>query len=413
MGRSTVRALAFGAIAAQVVFVVAWVVAGALDPGYSHIEEGVSELGGRDAARPWIVNNAIFVFGLSFVAVGIAMRAVLPSRRARSVAVALFVAAGALTAAVAFLPTDCSLAEQSCEHAWRAGEVHWQMDAHLWIALLTPLLIALMPFAIAGALRPAPLSMAALALGVFAAALAVLGTTLGLAGVSDNYGAGQRIGLFLIHGWIVLVAGGVLHATRRAPRPGRLVPISPEDFAAPAWRGDGELVLRPLWFWNRFAQRFGARRRTTWLSERVFRVDDESFFGDGRSQRRTMYCELISPELIRITAADLPDGAKMHVEDGGYQMTPFRMAFPLGPLPLLVRCRDESRVEADGTFVNVTEVEDVVFHLPLARLTFRMRALDVLEEVDPQAVDELLDLGVQASDLVGVEQHAERDQDHA
>jgi hypothetical protein len=388
MGRSTVRALAFGAIAVQVVFVVAWVVAGALDPGFSHVEDGVSALGGRDAEHPWIVNSAIVLFGLSFVAVGVALHAVLPARRARTVAVALFVATGVVTAAAGFLPVDCALSEQACEDAWRAGDSSWQHDAHLWLTVVGPPLIASLPFAIAAALRPGPVSIAAFAVGVFALALAVVGLGLGFAEVGD-YGVGQRIGLFLVHGWIVIVGAGVLYTTRRPERPGRLVPVSPEDFAAPEWRGEGELTLRPLWFWGRFAQRFAARRRTHWLSDRILRVDDESDFGGGRTQARKMYCEIVSPELIRITAADLPDGAKMHVEDGGYRMTPFRMAFPLGPLPLLVRCRDESYVDPDGTFVNVTEVEDVVFHLPLARLTFRVRPvapLDVLEEVDAQAV---------------------------
>src|SRR3954467_14198379 len=151
MSRSTVRTLAAGAIAAQVVFVVAWIVAGALDPGYSHIKEGVSELGGRDAAHPWIVHGAIFLFGLSFAAAGVAMRAVLPRRRARTVAVALFVATGAVTAAVAFLPVDCSFGHQSCEDAWRAGRLSWQTDAHMWINLVSPLLIASLPFAVAAA----------------------------------------------------------------------------------------------------------------------------------------------------------------------------------------------------------------------------------------------------------------------
>ena len=375
MSRSTVRALAAGAIAAQVGFVVAWIVAGALDPGYSHIEEGVSELGGRDGAHPWIVNSAIFLFGLSFVAVGVALRTVLPRRRARTVALALFVITGVLTAAVAFLPVDCSFAQKSCEDAWRAGELSWQTDAHVWIAVVTPLLITAMPFAIALALRPGPVSTVALGIGAFAVVATAVGTALGVTEVG-NYGFGQRIGLFLVHGWIVIVAVGVLYATRRPPRPGRLVPIRPRDFVASEWRGEGELVLRPLWFWQRFSQSFDAHRRTTWISDRVFRIDDESVFEPGRSQTRTMYCEFASAELVRITAADLPDGAEIHIEDEGYRMRPFRMTFPLGPLPLLVRVRDESWVDGDGTFVNVYEAEDVVFHIPLARLSFRVRPVE-------------------------------------
>ena len=71
MNRGTIRALAVGAIAAQVVFVVAWIVAGALEPGYSHARQRVSELGASTAAHPWIVNGAITLLGVSFVALGL------------------------------------------------------------------------------------------------------------------------------------------------------------------------------------------------------------------------------------------------------------------------------------------------------------------------------------------------------
>ena len=376
MSRSTVRALAAGAIAVQVVFVVAWIVAGALDPGYSHAREGVSALGGRDAEHPWIVNTAIFLFGLSFVALAVALRAVLPGRRARAVTVALFAVTGALTAAVAFLPVDCSFAQQSCEDAWRAGELSWQTDAHIWISLVGPILITALPFAVALALRPGPVSTASLGIGAFALVVLLVSLGLTFADVGDDYGVGQRIGLFLVHGWIVIVAGGVLWATRRPPRPGRLVPLRPRDFVAGEWRGEGELVLRPLWLWRRFSKPFEARRRTTWISDRVFRMDDESVFGDGRAQRRTMYCEFVTDEVLRVTAADLPDDVEMRFEADGYRVAPWRMTFPLGPLPLLVRCRDDSFIEPDGTFANVTEVETVIFRVPLARVTFRVRPVE-------------------------------------
>jgi hypothetical protein len=50
--RRRVRALACLAIAAQVVFVVGWIIAGALEPGYSPVRSYVSELGRRGAAHP-------------------------------------------------------------------------------------------------------------------------------------------------------------------------------------------------------------------------------------------------------------------------------------------------------------------------------------------------------------------------
>src|SRR4051812_38144627 len=84
------RKLAWFALAGQVLFVASWVVAGALEPGYSHADQGVSELGARTAEHPLIVNAGLVVFGLTFVALGVALLAVLPAR----VAAALFVGAG-------------------------------------------------------------------------------------------------------------------------------------------------------------------------------------------------------------------------------------------------------------------------------------------------------------------------------
>ena len=94
MKGSTARLLAWTAVAAQPLFIAAWVIAGALDGRYSHLEQGVSQLGAASAEAPLIVNLALGLLGLSFVAVGLSLRAALPRSRARAAAVALFAAAG-------------------------------------------------------------------------------------------------------------------------------------------------------------------------------------------------------------------------------------------------------------------------------------------------------------------------------
>jgi hypothetical protein len=49
------------------------------------------------------------------------------------------------------------------------------------------------------------------------------------------------------------------------------------------------------------------------------------------------------------------------------------VAWPIGPLPFLVRCRDRSYLEPDGTFVNEFDAVTVGIPIPLARVTFRVR----------------------------------------
>jgi hypothetical protein len=76
---------------------------------------------------------------------------------------------------------------------------------------------------------------------------------------------------------------------------------------------------------------------------------------------------------VRLTADDLPDGADVQLEEGGFRLPDFRMAWPIGPLPVLLRCVDRSYVEPDGTFVNRIDVCTLGPRIPLARVTFRMR----------------------------------------
>src|SRR3954467_12929182 len=93
---STARTLVWVAFAGQVVFVAAWIVAGALEPHYSHLEQFVSELAARHAAHPWIVTVGIAAMAVSWVLLGVALWQVLPRWRASAIASGLFVVAGTL-----------------------------------------------------------------------------------------------------------------------------------------------------------------------------------------------------------------------------------------------------------------------------------------------------------------------------
>jgi len=375
MSRTTVRGLTWAALAGQLVFIASWIVAGALEPGYSHLSDYVSALGGKHAAHPWIVNAGIVVLGLSIVALGVAVLQVLPRRGAAVVAALLFVGAGVTLGLEGVFRIDCSFASQHCEDLWRAGRLSWQTDAHLWGSLVGQLLFALTPFALARALWPSPVAAASLVAGSEGLAIGVAVFFLG--GSDSAGGLVQRTGLAVLHLWVLIVAVGILYATRGEPRPGRLVPLRPRDFFAKTWSGEGELKLRPFFLGRFFAQRFSATRESVWLSDTLFRFEDEAGFGDGRSQRRRTYCEFVADDQVRLTAGDFPEGVDVWLEEGGYRVTPFRMAFPLGPLPVLIRVHDVSYVEPDGTFANSFDARDLVFGIPLARLTFRVRPTDL------------------------------------
>jgi Protein of unknown function (DUF998) len=365
------RKLAWFALAGQVAFVASWVVAGALEPGYSHADQGVSELGARTAEHPLIVNAGLVVFGLTFVALGVALLGVLPGRAAT----VLFVAAGVAVIASGLIRLDCGLSDPNCEALWRAGKLSWHESGHLWAGLVSRLLLALTPFAIARALWPGPVASLAAWAGF---------TGIGIGVVSfflygdDSAGDGllQRLEFLVLHVWVLIVAVGILYALRRPRAPGRLVRLRPRDFFSAEWSGEGTLVVRPFFLWRRFARPFEAHRRATFVSDRLIRFDDEAHFAPGRVRRRRTYCEFVSDERIELTAGDLPEGATVQVEEEGYRLTPFRMDFPIGPVSLPIRVHDVSSVEADGTLLNTFEARALVLGVRLARLTFKVRPVD-------------------------------------
>jgi hypothetical protein len=362
------RRLTWFALAGQVAFVASWVVGGALEPGYSHADRGVSELGARTAEHPLIANAGLVVFGLTFAALGIALLAVLPTR----VAAALFVAAGAAVIASGLIRLDCGLSDPHCEALWRAGKLSWHESGHLWAGLVSRVLLALTPFAIARALWPGPVASLAAWAGFTGIGIGVV--TFFLYG-DDSAGDGllQRFEFLVLHVWVLIVAVGILYALRRPRVPGKLVGLRPRDFFAAEWSGEGTLVVRPFFLWRRLARPFEAHRRSTFVSDRLVRFDDEARFAPERVQGRRTYCEFVSEDRIELTAGDLPEGATVEIEDDGYRVTPFRMDFPIGPVSIPIRVHDVSHVEPDGTVFNTFEARSLVFGLRLAQLTFKVR----------------------------------------
>ncbi len=113
------RTLAWFAIAAQFAFIAAWIVGGALEDGYSHLDHHISELGADGAANPALVNAAIVLLGLSIAALAAALHQVLPARPASRVAAALFLLSGIAIVVGGLFNNDCSTAiDATCQERW-------------------------------------------------------------------------------------------------------------------------------------------------------------------------------------------------------------------------------------------------------------------------------------------------------
>lgn len=345
--RRMARRLAWLALAGQVVFVAAWVVAEALDPGYSPGKQPIDELAARFAAHPWIAIAGFVALGLSIAALGPALLAVLPRRRASRVAAVLFAVGGAAVVLHAVLPLDCSLSvDQHCRAQWDAGKLSWQSYAHVGAGVLFDLAFVLTPFAIARALWPAPAATLALTCGT--SGIVILGAVVvGARGAGGPDGVVQRVGLVPVHVWVLIVAVGILHVAAAEAR-GALIPVRPRDFFGFAWKGRGEVLGWPPFVYRRFAQGFQFDREVEWLDERTWTAVDRATFDNGLVIRRKMFAEAVADDLVHITADDMPRGADLHLEEAGYRVAPYRLAIPVGPVRFTLRARDEVRARGDG-----------------------------------------------------------------
>jgi Protein of unknown function (DUF998) len=365
------RTFAWLALAGQLAFVISWIVAGALEPGYSHLEQGISELGASDARNPWIVNAGIVVLGLSIAALAPAMLAVLPRRRAALVAAGLFAGAGVLLALGGVFPLDCGFSQAACERRWDAGQLPWQTYVHLWAGLGFSVAFLLTPFALARSLWPRPSGLLALSAGVDGVVIFAVSQALA-ASETEVWGLVQRLGFGVIHLWVLIVAVGVLHSVQKGPRPSELAPLRPREFFEGSWRGEGELVPWPYLVWRRFPMRFDALREFTWLSDEVWLMDDVATFRSGWVERRRRFFQLVAPDRIHVTADDAPDGTDLLLEEGGYRIAPYRFVVAVGPLRFALWCRETHRLERDGTIVDTMRLR---WHgLPVAHVTIRARA---------------------------------------
>jgi hypothetical protein len=368
------RALAWFAIAAQVAFTVTWLVLGPLEDGYSHLENYVSELGAEDAANPDVMNAAIVVLGLSIAALGPALLATLPDRASRRVAAALFVAAGAGIVLSGPFNVDCSTAvDVACEDRWESGDDfstgHW---IHSWAGFVAQILFMLTPFALARALWNRPAAGPALASGLIGIGIFLAATVAFGSGVEGSAGGlVQRFGLLTLHLWVAIVAVGVLWETRRPPKPVPLTPMRPSEFFGSNWTGEGEVVPWPYFFWRRFPQRVRLRRDRTILSDEAWHFRDRAWGADGALvEERLVYCTLVAPDRVRITADKLLDGTEVQLEEGGYRIVPYRVTVAVGPVHFGLSVRDWATVE-DGTLINWMRVS--WYGLPVARVELRAR----------------------------------------
>jgi len=209
----TSRRLAFAAVAGQLAFVVAWVVAGALEPGYSAAEQAVSELAAGGARHPWILWLGLLSLSASDSAVAILLRRSLGPRG--RLAAGMFAAAAAGVLLILVLPLDCMpSADASCSSRVDAGEASWRHYAHGFAAVGVQLTLVATPFAVARALSRRALVVWALGAGLLGLAMVVAFAAFEAG--EPGYGIAQRATFGFVHLWVATIALGALSDAGRA-----------------------------------------------------------------------------------------------------------------------------------------------------------------------------------------------------
>ena len=138
-------------------------------------------------------------------------------------------------------------------------------------------------------------------------------------------------------------------------------PLDARCFFAGCWKGEGELV--PHGPARLVLARVPVRLqgRGEWLSETVWRVHERFALGSDFGFERHMWMEQTGPGRVRATADDIPLGAELELDAGGFRFRRFRSWLVYRGVRFHLGCTSDTRVAADG-------VMDAAIHLDLWRI---------------------------------------------
>jgi hypothetical membrane protein len=220
-----IRRLALASIAGQAAWMVLIVLAGLIEPGYSEVRDAVSVLGAEDAARPWLFNTAVAIWGCSFLFAAAALA--LDSRRSwRGWLGPGLIAFTGLAQILDGFPfqADCRWSiDATCRAREMAGELSWHHYAHGITYFLGAIALLASVFAMAWRFRGDPrwgrADLLAIGSGVFG--IAVFGVLFFAIGneVNGQYGMVQRIALAAGGIWVLALTVALLAIHGRPGEP--------------------------------------------------------------------------------------------------------------------------------------------------------------------------------------------------
>ncbi len=146
------RQLAYTAAVSGAAFIAVMLLAGALDPGYSHLSEGISALASDESHAAGLMTLGFVFLGVTVLTAGTSLWIRLLGRVARW-ASALLMAAGLITVFDGFARQSCSSLQQSCLHREESGDVSNAHVLHNLSTVVLFVLLVLAGFLLASALK--------------------------------------------------------------------------------------------------------------------------------------------------------------------------------------------------------------------------------------------------------------------
>jgi hypothetical protein len=161
----------------------------------------------------------------------------------------------------------------------------------------------------------------------------------------------------------------------------QVTPLQPREFFRGRWEGRGEIV--PHFIFRPFIQ--GERLKLTseahWLSDTIWLVKDRMEFASGWSYDRKMFCEIVAPDRIHVTADDMPLGADILLSENAFRFTPYHAWGTRHGRLYRMHCTDHCILDAEGRIHDTIHMRYCGFPVatmfigPIYRNDFSPRAL--------------------------------------
>lgn len=152
----------------------------------------------------------------------------------------------------------------------------------------------------------------------------------------------------------------------------RITPLEPQNFFSGIWRGEGELIPSRLNSWFVPKERIRLQSQITWLSDKIWVVEESFEFSSGKIIERKMFAELIGFNKVHITADDMPHGADITLYEKGFSFSPYYILGDFGGRQWKIRCLDDNQIDENGVIHDKIEMFYLGLRVAEMRLTVRV-----------------------------------------